>query len=102
MAISASVLIWIPVGFVAAGLHLVLLRVALIRAAHLSPREASERITRSLPGRLLVWFPVLFFAARAGLVPCLVLALSSLLGHWFAYSYIRTHSQSLTLSDKRG
>ena len=102
MSILKSVLVWIPAGFAAAGLHLLLLRLALIRVAQLSPKQARKRITRGLPMRLLVQSPILFLATQAGLVPCLVFVLSSLLGHWFVYSCTSTRSQSLTLSSKRG
>ena len=82
---------WVPVGLLMACLHLLLLARVAGFAKHLAPQEARNRFLRGLPFRLLLWTPVLAFAAQSGLQACLGIVVGSFLGRQAALLYHLRH-----------
>ncbi|MCD6520358.1 MAG: hypothetical protein J7M05_10605 [Anaerolineae bacterium] len=93
--------LWFLVGFLVAYGHLLWLRHSIERVAHLPAHEASRRIVKGFPLRLLVFSPVLFVAARAGLEACLGLLFGSLVGRWWVYHRLVGAAET-SGADKRG
>lgn len=77
--------LWVLAGLGAAGVHLLLLRVALNRVGDATSYEAARRITWGLPLRLLALTPFLLGAAKSGLLACGGLVVGLLLGRWLLY-----------------
>ena len=74
-------IIWLAAGFAVARLHLYLLQ----RAIPQQPtRDALRRVLDGFPLRILLQLPLLYLAARSGLLACGGLIIGSLIGRWLA------------------
>ena len=89
MSAVLQILLWVLVGVLFGGLHLLLLRRSVERVKSLDSMQAKQGILRGLPIRLLCWAPVLVLAARAGLLACAALVVGSMLVRWMAWLLVR-------------
>jgi|YNPNPStandDraft_1061719.scaffolds.fasta_scaffold16984_3 hypothetical protein len=94
---------WLLVGMGSGALHLWWLRRDLERVARNAPAVAGRRIVGGFVARLLALTPILYLAARGGLVACLAWVLGALLARWVVVGYgLRAPAANAPMSDERG
>jgi len=102
MVTAILVFLWVIIGIGAASAHMSMLRSAVRCARSQSPTVAKKQITKGLPLRLLLWLPILLFAAHSGLIACVAIIAGSLLARWFVQLRVLYHAQPIAVSSEQG